>query len=147
MLVHDQPNLARWPVADLYDRVWSKASDAAIDELISPQLNCHLAGDVPGLLVRGRAQFRDLVQAWHTGFSDMIETPFAAVCDGANFSVAFRFEGTHSGPFEGIAATGKRVSMTGIDMFRIVDGQILEWICTEDLGNLLMELRGNHRPD
>jgi predicted ester cyclase len=34
--------------------------------------------------------------------------------------------GTHSGEFQGIAPTNKRVEVKAIDIFRIEDGKILE---------------------
>ena len=38
----------------------------------------------------------------------------------------FAFRGTHKGEFQGIASTGKQVSVTGIAVHRIVNGKIVE---------------------
>jgi predicted ester cyclase len=36
---------------------------------------------------------------------------------------------THQGEFQGIAATGNRVEVTGIDIVRVADGQLTEgWV-------------------
>jgi predicted ester cyclase len=45
--------------------------------------------------------------------------------------------GTHNGPLMGIAATGKPVTVAGIDVFRIAGGQIVElWQHLDQLGML-----------
>jgi predicted ester cyclase len=45
--------------------------------------------------------------------------------------------GTHNGPFMGIPATGKPVTVAGIDVFRIANGQIVElWQHLDHLGML-----------
>ena len=45
--------------------------------------------------------------------------------------------GTHNGPLMGIPATGKAVTVAGIDVFRIAGGQIVElWQHFDQLGML-----------
>ena len=47
----------------------------------------------------------------------------------------FTIRGTHQGEGMGIPPTGKRVVSTGIDIFRIADGRIVErWGEVDDLG-------------
>jgi predicted ester cyclase len=52
----------------------------------------------------------------------------------------FTFRGTHTGEFMGIAPTGRSVTMTGIDVVRIVDGKIVEFWYAEQLHDLLRQL-------
>ncbi len=48
-----------------------------------------------------------------------------------------RVQGTHLGSLMGIPATGKRGTLTGIDIYRIADGQIAEeWSNWDTLGLL-----------
>jgi predicted ester cyclase len=45
------------------------------------------------------------------------------------------FSGTHSGEFMGAPATGKRVTVSGIDIFRVADGRLAElWQSWDQLG-------------
>jgi len=47
------------------------------------------------------------------------------------------FEGTHRGSLGAIAATGKKVSMAGVDVTRVADGKIAEtWVYGDNLGLL-----------
>jgi predicted ester cyclase len=53
----------------------------------------------------------------------------------------FTRSGTHTGEFLGLAPTGRQVSMTGIDVVRIQDGQIIEFWYAEQLHDLMQQLR------
>ncbi len=45
------------------------------------------------------------------------------------------FQGTHSGEFQGIPATGKQVSMQVIDILRIENGKVVErWGLSDQVG-------------
>ena len=50
------------------------------------------------------------------------------MADGGDDSVAYHitFSATHTGGFAGIAATGKRITMTSTAILRIVNGKIAE---------------------
>jgi steroid delta-isomerase-like uncharacterized protein len=61
---------------------------------------------------------------------------------GENERVAIRYtiEGTHQGPFGGVAPTGKKVTVTGQTILRFVDGKVEErWNAVDMLG-LLQQL-------
>src|SRR4051812_45254800 len=46
----------------------------------------------------------------------------------------------HRGPFFGTPATGKPLTITGTDLVRIADGQIVEWWHNEDVLGVLQQL-------
>ena len=51
------------------------------------------------------------------------------------------FRGTHSGPYRGVPASGKKITFTYTNVFRIRDGRIVEnWVGMDRLG--LMEQLG-----
>ncbi|MBL8132876.1 MAG: ester cyclase [Anaerolineae bacterium] len=51
--------------------------------------------------------------------------------------VRWTFSGTHTGSYMGYAGTGRSVSVTGMNVFRIADGKIIElWTNGDDLGEL-----------
>lgn len=56
--------------------------------------------------------------------------------------MAFRFtmSGTHSGPFQGIEPTGKRISVPGLDLVRLKDGLLTEHWGGADLNLLKAQL-------
>ncbi len=48
------------------------------------------------------------------------------VAGGDKVVVRYRAEGTHTGPFRGIAPTGKRVVIKGVEIHRVEQGKIAE---------------------
>ena len=59
------------------------------------------------------------------------------VCEGERVAVRIVLQGTHTGPGLGVAPTGRKVSIQGIIIVRIVDGQIVEgWNNYDQLGLL-----------
>jgi predicted ester cyclase len=70
----------------------------------------------------------------------MIEEIDDLIAEGDKVVGRFTFRGTHTGTFLGIAPTGRKVSMTGIDVVRIRDGKITEFWYAEQLHDLLRQL-------
>lgn len=57
------------------------------------------------------------------------------ICAGDRVVARWTTRGTHLGPYNGIAPTGKVILEHGIDIFRVVDGQIVEhWVELDLLG-------------
>ena len=57
--------------------------------------------------------------------------------DGDKVSTRRTWQGTHQGPYRGVAATGKRVTWSQISIVRIVNGRIVEdWAVADELGIL-----------
>ena len=54
--------------------------------------------------------------------------------------VYWTFEGTHLGPFFGGTASGNRVSINGIDIFKVRDGQFVEQWHVEELASLFEQI-------
>lgn len=59
-------------------------------------------------------------------FPDIHFTPEDMVAEGDRVVVRFSIVGTHKGEFIGVAPTGKKVKWTGINIGRVVNGQIVE---------------------
>jgi predicted ester cyclase len=134
MSVKDNVALVRRLVAD----GWGKGDQATVDALLAPNFVDHAAelgggaSDAAGFKEQVR-EFRAAFPDGHTQIDDLI---------AADDKVVLRWTdgGTHRGPFMGIAPTGKRVTLTGIDIYRIVDDKIVEYWCSEDVLGLLEQL-------
>jgi predicted ester cyclase len=70
-------------------------------------------------------QIQHAIALW-AGFPDLINRPDAMVAEGDEVWVRYTARGTHTGPFRGIAPTGRRVVIKGIEIHRIVQGKIVE---------------------
>ena len=124
------------------------ASNAAIvQRLISDGLNQHSLSVMRDLMrdttyhlplvgeLRGEAlmQFFDSLLS---GFPDVQRNVDEQLTDGRQHVVTrWTMTGTHQGEFLGIAPTGKRVSITGISVYLISGGRIVqEWHQWDSLG-------------
>jgi steroid delta-isomerase-like uncharacterized protein len=80
------------------------------------------------------------VAALRDAFPDVHITIEDQVAEGDRVVTRWTARGTHTGAFQGIPPTGKRGSMTGIDINRFADGKVVEcWTNADDLG-LLQQL-------
>jgi steroid delta-isomerase-like uncharacterized protein len=115
------------------EEIWHQGNHAAIDDLIAADL---VSNGQP----IGRAGFRQFVNAVRTAFPDLQFTIEDIVTEGDKVCVRYVGRGTQRGEFAGLPASGKAVEFTGIDIFRIVDGQFAEeWLMYDQLG-LLQQL-------
>ncbi len=68
-------------------------------------------------------------------FPDAEITPAHLVADDENVCLAYTLTGTHQGEFQGVAPTGRRIEVRGMQIGRFRDGQIVErWGSSDELG-------------
>lgn len=120
-----------------YEEFWCEGNADAADERVAEDIKHE---QFPACWPRGREGFKRLVHAPRRGFPDMHETILRLFADGDRVVGHFRLEGTHVGDFYGVVATGKRVSVEGIDLLRFEHGQIAEWIYFEDALSVFAQL-------
>jgi steroid delta-isomerase-like uncharacterized protein len=66
--------------------------------------------------------------------SDLTFTENWMIAEGDKVAVCFTAKGTHDGAFQGVPATGKRYALSGMTVWRFVDGKIAEeWVFSNDL--------------
>ena len=130
MSTEDNKALAqRW-----LEEVWNKGDLSLIDELIAPNYVLH-DPTRPGL--RGRAGIEESIAMFRRAFPDLHFTIEDQVAESEKIVTRYTVQGTHLGPPMGIPATGKQGTITGIDIYRITDGQIEEaWSNWDTLGLL-----------
>ena len=88
----------------------------------------------------GREDLRQALIDIRTGFPDIHVTVEQTLADGEWVATRNTWRGTHLGVFNGIAPTGNRMEITGIVLWRIVDGLIKERRATLDTYALLKQL-------
>ncbi|MEE9301404.1 MAG: ester cyclase [Alphaproteobacteria bacterium] len=124
-------------LARYFDEFWCKGNADAADGLVHPDIFYH---QMPEGLPQGIDGIKALVGAWRQGFPDMHETVEMVIAEGDRAMGRFRLRGTHGGDFFGIAATGRPVEITGIDVLRIADGKIAEIWTNEDTYDLYRQI-------
>ncbi len=120
----------------IIDQGWNKGNMDALDDLISPDFVNRTASN----LNETRDGFKQRVQMVRTAFPDWEMTADEMLGDGDRVVTRWRARGTHRGSFRGIAATGKKIEVTGIAIDRVLDGKRVEGWVEWDMLGLLQQL-------
>ena len=102
------------------------------DRFIAPDFVRH----DPGLdfEVRGPAGVAKLAEVLHGGLSDIDMRIDEVIAEGDRVLARLRFQGRHTGEFQGVPATGKSVDIAVMDFFRVAGGRLAEhWALMDNL--------------
>jgi C-1 hydroxylase len=114
---------------------------ALLDELIAPDFVDER--NTPYEL-RGLEGYKQFVTVLFNGFPDWHETIEDIMAEGDKVCVLFNATATHTGEwnFFGVplASTGKKITYTAVNIWRVVDGKIVERKSVRDLLVLLTQL-------
>jgi steroid delta-isomerase-like uncharacterized protein len=120
------------------DDFWGKGDESLVEELFAETLVDHnpAGNDLPP----GREGMRQALANFRTAFPDLTTSLEHLIAEGDKVVLRWRARGTHEGELMGIPATGKQVTLSGIDILRIENGKIAErWAEYDNLG-LLQQL-------
>ena len=107
-------------VQRFFEQVINQKNLAALDQFVAPNAVNHT---VPSGLPQGPSQFLSLHL---NAFPDMKATVEDLLADGDKVVALVSYHGTHQGAFRDISPTGKPITVMGINIFRIVNGQMVE---------------------
>lgn len=122
-----------------FSELMSDGNLDVINEIVHPDF----AFRIPTLPepVRGRDGMNAFVNGLRAGFPDIQFTVERIMADGDKVAARWTITGTHEGTFLGVPASGNPIKDQGVDIFRFVNGQIIEIFVNEnDLG--LMQQMG-----
>ena len=97
-----------------------KGNFAVVDELMAPNFVEHT------LEIHGRASMKHAVMLLKRGFPDLSVTIEDITADGDKVWDRITATGTHTGEYRGLAPTGRPVTLSGMRIWRILDGQLTE---------------------
>src|SRR6266487_775687 len=109
------------------EEIWNKRNVNIIDELYAPGS------------VRGREALKQLLAAYFAAFDIHMASEFL-IAEGDMVAVYDTFRFKHTGTFQGIPPTGKEATLTSTDIYRIVDGKIVEQWTEGNLLSLMQQL-------
>jgi steroid delta-isomerase-like uncharacterized protein len=114
---------------------WSTGELERLDELVAADVVHHDPYDPNG--ANGLAGMKRTIELNRGAFADMRLTVEDQIAEGDRVVTRWRGEMTHTGDLGGVAATGRRVTITGITIDRFEDGKIAEaWRNMDTLGLL-----------
>jgi predicted ester cyclase len=111
-----------------------------LGEFVGPDLRVHpgTPGTAPDTV--GIGALRESFQRFRSTFADLHISLEEMVAEGDLVAARWTATGTHTGDLAGIAATGNTVRWSGTDLYRLVDGTIVEWWRNDDFVGLLHQL-------
>jgi len=121
-------------------RFWeefNKKNLAVVDELYAANFVFHRAGMED---IRGSEGLKQYLATALTAFPDFHYTVEDMVAEGDKVVVRLTGTGTHQGEFQGIAPTGKQVTLTATQVHRLVGGKFVETWAVADMLGLMQQL-------
>jgi predicted ester cyclase len=92
-----------------------------------------------------RDSLLEFIKDFYAAFPDQTHVVDDVIAEGNKVAGRVTAQATHKGAFEGIAATGRKVTYAHLHIARIADGEFEEsWVLEDNLGlmrQLGMELR------
>lgn len=125
-------------IARRFSQVWGKAELAIVDELALPGFSANYP-TVPHPIT-GVADYKRLVARFRSAFGDADMQIEEEIAEGDKVVLHCTFSATHQAEYRGIPATGKRLRWTGIIIYRIVDGKVVEERAVEDYYAVFLQL-------
>jgi steroid delta-isomerase-like uncharacterized protein len=115
------------------ERVWNSGDFRALAELTTETFAYYLAGQPE----RDRAGTQQFLEAVRIAFPDWHVEIAECFADGNAVVIRWWGKVTHQGPFHALPPTGRRISVSGINIYHIADGLIAaEFEQTDSLGIL-----------
>lgn len=120
-----------------YEEVFTKGNLDVIDEISEPNFIDHnpAPGQEPG--IQG---IKKSLMEYRAAFPDLQITVEDMIAEGDKVVARITATGTHKGEFAGIPATGKRASISVIDIVRVANGKAVERWGIEDNMGLMQQL-------
>lgn len=131
--VENKAIIHRW-----MDEFWTKANIPIADEMTTPDFVMYypLTGEL-----KGRETVKQVIGAFYKAFPGATFSLIGdLIAEGDKVVGRWRGQGTQTGAFGPIPATGKFATWTGTNIWKIVDGKIAEEIGEEDALSFLQQL-------
>jgi steroid delta-isomerase-like uncharacterized protein len=104
--------------------------------IFAPDFVAHMPGRPP----MDRMTFEQFVAGFAAGFPGYTYQVQDQVAQGDLVFNRITWRGTHGGPFAGVPATGRPIELSGINLFRVQDGRVVEQRAELDFLGLLQQI-------
>jgi len=122
-----------------FEEVWNKGRAEAIEEMFAADGIAYGLGEA-GIDVHGPAVFKPFFERLRGAFPELKITIEDALAEGDKVAARWSARMIHRGDHLGIAATGRKVAVTGMSIVRIRDGKIVEAWNNWDMLGLMQQI-------
>jgi len=120
-------------VRRFYEEVWDKGNIDVADDVFAHDYVRHdlrATNAAPG--PEGQKQ---IARAFRAAFSDLRFEVEIVIAEGDYVAARWTARGTHTGPWGAVEATGRPMTLAGVNIFRFERGRVAEvWNHRDDLG-------------
>ena len=121
-----------------FDEIWNQKKVKALTELVAENAHGHDATSTEPVI--GFENIKQVVLLFHRVFPD-IEVPlYDLIAEGDKVVARWGLRGTHRDLFMGVPASGKAVSVSGIIIFRLEKGKVVEYWGNFDTLGLMKQI-------
>ena len=119
------------------EEVWGQGDSAADERMIAAE---YIDLTPPPGIMPDRAGHRENLRHFRTAFPNVRFTTDDLVAEDSTVVVRWTMQAIQQGPFYGRAATNRPCTLTGIDIYRVANGQIREVWHQQDVLGMLRQL-------
>jgi steroid delta-isomerase-like uncharacterized protein len=114
-----------------FEEILNKGDAGAISALIAEDV----VFSNPPFVVKGLDGFRKLIASLRVTFPDLHFTIEDEIAEGDKVATRWVMRGTQRGSVEGHPASGKKMEVSGMDIFRIAGGKVRDvWVNMDSMG-------------
>lgn len=109
-------------VREYHERVWIHGDLGALTDCWSADA----AVEITGFEGSALDTLREDILRYQGAFTEVEALIHDLIAQHDQVVLSWETSGRHVGPYGSVAATGRIITMTGIDIFRVVDGRIVQ---------------------
>ena len=109
-------------IRTFHRRLWAESDLDVLGEMVAPGAVVHWGDSDSSAATAIRAD----VERYFTAFTDVRTLIVELVSEADKVVLRWKTTGAHTGPYGRVPPTGRRVTMTGVDVYRLGGGRIVE---------------------
>jgi steroid delta-isomerase-like uncharacterized protein len=125
-------------VRRLFTELWNNGNLSVAGEVFAPNY-AHYDPSTPDF-GRGPDSEKKRAALYRTAFPDLHLTIEDVIAEGETVMTRWSCRGTHKGDLNGIAPTGKHITISGVTVARVSNGKIVEGYVNWDALGLMQQL-------
>ncbi len=115
--------------------LWNRSNFELVDQMLASASDGHSS-----TVIRGPEGAMAFVPSLRSAFPDLRFTVLDQIAEEDKVATRWKLDGTHEGAFQGVPPSGERMEMTGITIFRIANGKLIEGWTNEDQLGMMQQL-------
>lgn len=117
------------------EELWNRGDLRVADQIIAVNCIYHIHDPITSISGMGPERAMKAVVLYRAAFPDLEFTIEDLFAEGDRAMVRWTARGTHQGELYGVLPSRMKITITGMDMFRVVDGKIQEyWVNWDTMG-------------